>query len=91
MITTNHGPKRIEKDLMNKEIPSHIIQDEIEEFTKEEEKERIDKIITYRMKMNRTRAGQVLKSKIYNDLVQLGYSFDVIQECLENYQFSNNQ
>jgi regulatory protein len=36
MITTNHGPKRIEKDLMNKEIPSNIIQEEIEEFTKED-------------------------------------------------------
>ena len=74
IITTNRGPMRIINDLTNKGVSSSICEEEIVVFDDELQLERIDKIINKMIKNNHSRAGVVLKSKIFNDLKVLGYS-----------------
>jgi len=89
IITTNHGPNRIKGDLEKKRISSDIINEEIDAFTEEEQREKIKKIIEYRIKINRTRGGVVLQKKIYNDCLLLGYDSTIINSVMNNYTFTN--
>ena len=49
--------------------------------------EQIDKIINKSIKSNKTRGGVVLKKKIINDLINLGYSIDTIDKVINKYEF----
>ena len=53
-------------------------------------REKIDKIIRISIKSNRNRGGVVLKNKIINDLINNGYSYDVITKVISNYEFDND-
>lgn len=90
MNTTNHGPNRIKNDLLQKKISLSIIENEIVCYTDDIQKEKIDKIIQIRVKSNRTRGGEVLKNKIYNDLIALGFDYELIQASLNNFCFTNS-
>lgn len=90
IATTNHGPIRIKKYLIDKKIDNSIIEDEIISFTDEIQLEKINKIINSSIKSNRNRGGLVLKQKIINDLKNMGYEFDIINRIIDNYDFSSN-
>ena len=90
MITTNKGPFKIEKELLQKKVDSNIIKSEITQFTDDEQCIRIHKIINKLMKNNHSRGGNVLKQKIFNDLKLLGYDITLIQSCLSDYSFESN-
>ena len=70
--------------------PNRIIQEEILVFNEDVQKEKIDKIIRISIKSNRNRGGVVLKNKIINDLINNGYSYDVITKVISNYEFDND-
>ena len=89
IITTNHGPNRIRGDLEKKRISSDIINEELELYTEDEQKEKIKKVVEYRMKINRSRGGVVLQKKIYNDCLLLGYDSTIINSVMNNYTFTN--
>ena len=78
------------KDLSAKGIMNSIIQEEILVFNEDVQKEKIDKIIRISIKSNRNRGGVVLKNKIINDLINNGYSYDVITKVISNYEFDND-
>ena len=78
------------KDLSAKGIMNSIIQEEILVFDEDVQKEKIDKIIRISIKSNRNRGGVVLKNKIINDLINNGYSYDVITKVISNYEFDND-
>lgn len=88
MITTNHGPNRIERDLFDKKIDSNIISDELVLFTEGEQVNRINKLITKKINSNYNKGGNVLKQKIANDLNLLGYDSFIVNRILNNYDFS---
>lgn len=90
IITSSRGPNRIIKDLVTKGIDKNIIYDEIGVFDEEIQEEKINKIIKISIKSNRTRGGMVLKNKIVNDLINNGYSYDIIQKVINNYEFGND-
>ena len=91
IITTSKGPKKIEKELLEKNIDKNIIDDEIVVFDRELQLTKLDKLITKMFKSNKTRGGSVLKKKIMLDLHLLGYENDMINSVLNNYDFSNNE
>ena len=91
IITTNHGPNRIKNDLEKEKIDYDIISEEIESFSVEDQKDKIKKIIDYRIKTNRSRCGVVLQKKIYNDLLLLGYDSSLINSILGNYSFKTDK
>lgn len=90
MITSNYGPYRIEKELLEKKIDSDIIKEEIEVFTLEEQTTRIKKLIEKGIRINHTRGGIVLKQKIYNDLKLLGYDISLINSVISTYSFEED-
>ena len=82
---------RIINDLTNKGVSSSICEEEIVVFDDELQLERIDKIINKMIKNNHSRAGVVLKSKIFNDLKVLGYSSEVINKIINDYNYNDNK
>ena len=91
MITTLKGPLRIKQELYNKKISSDIIEKEINVFSIDEQKVKINKIIQKKISENHSRGGYVLKQKIIQDLKVLGYDFYIFNSIIDNYSFSNNQ
>ena len=69
MITTNKGPYKIERELLEKKIDINIIKEEIVVFDNESQSIKINKIINRCIKTNRSRGGVVLKQKIFNETI----------------------
>ena len=89
MITTSKGPRKIEKELLDKGVSSDIIFSEISVFTKEEQLPKIEKVASRLLKSNRSRGGAVLKRKIVHDLQVLGYDISNIEEVVFKMDCSN--
>lgn len=91
MIITSKGPKKLEKELLDKGVSIDIILEELEVFSKEEQVVKIEKIANRLIKSNRSRGGAVLRKKIANDLKNLGYDFSVIDEVLLQLEFGDTK
>lgn len=91
MITTSKGPKKIEKELLDKGVLREIILEELVVFTKEEQLIRIKKIANRLIKSNRSRGGIVLRKKIVQDLQIMGYSSSVIDEVMQQLSFGDTK
>ena len=91
IITTNNGPYKIKKMLLDKGVEENIIDDEMISFTDSLQCSKIDKIIMRGIKSNTSRGGVILKNKIYNDLRQLGYDISLINEVINKYEFGNDK
>lgn len=89
-ITTNKGPLKIKRELLDKKIEEEIIEEELLIYTKEEQLEKIEKLVGKMLKTNRTRGGVILKQKIVNDLKNLGYDVSLITQVVSNKDFSTN-
>ena len=91
MFTTNKGPLRIERDLLDKKIDINIINEEIEIFSEDEQKLKIEKLISKGLKTNRSRGSFALKQKICNDIKLLGYDSSIISSVVSKFDFEVNQ
>ena len=91
IITTNKGPYKIRRELIEHRVDSNIIDEEIEVFDEETQLEKIKKVANRLYNSNRNRGGVVLKKKIVNDLVNLGYDTSVISGCVNEFDFSNGK
>ena len=87
IITTNRGPYRIKKELIDNNISEDIINEEMSTFTDKLQKERIDKIIDKFIKSNHNKGGFILKNKIINNLINLGYDIDIINRVIDTKSF----
>ncbi len=91
MITTSKGPRKIEKELLDKGVSSDIIFRELTVYTKEEQIPKIEKLATRLIKSNRSRGGAVLRKKIIHDLQMLGYDISLIEEVLNSLEFTDTK
>jgi regulatory protein len=91
MVTTSNGPYKIKRELLNRNIDSNIIDDNLEIFTDEEQLIRIEKIINKKLKTNSSRGGYILRTKLFNDLINLGYDSNLINRVLNNISFENDK
>ena len=80
---TTMGPYRIEMELKKHNIDNHIITKYISEIDENILKEKINKKITKLIKSNRNKSN--LKNRIYNNLINLGYSNSFILDNLDKY------
>lgn len=80
---TTMGPYRIEMELKKHNIDNIIISKYINSIDEEILNEKINKQITKLIKSNHGKTN--LKNKIYNNLINLGYSSSKILENLNNY------
>lgn len=88
ILTTNRGPRRLANDLLEKGISQNVIAEAIVDFDSDLERNKISKQTDKLIKSNRNKSGKVLKIKIINDLLKLGYSRDIIIDVVDKKEFS---
>ena len=84
---TSYGPYRIRQELNKYNIDNEIIDKYIKDIDEEILIGKIDKQINKMFKSNRKYSGNILKSKIYNNLYNNGFDKDMIINVLNNYNF----
>lgn len=88
MITTNWGPYKIKNELLKHKVDESIIDNNLDMFTSDEEKNRIEKIVDKMIKSNKSSGGSVLKNKIKNTIINMGYSISLVNEVVDKIKFS---
>jgi len=91
IVTTNNGPNKIRKELLDHKVDEKIIYGELESFTTDLQLEKIEKLVNRFYKSNRTRGGFVLKKKITNDLINYGYDIELIDKVISKFDFTNDK
>ena len=84
---TSYGPYRIRQELNKYNIDNEIIDKYINDIDEEILLDKVDKQINKMIKSNRKYSGNILKSKIYNNLYNNGFDKDMIINVLNNYNF----
>ena len=82
---TLNGPYKIKKELLEHNIDEDKIDQELSKIDSEIYYERINKLINKKIKTNKNKSIYLLKQKIVNELIDLGYSKDMILEVLNNF------
>ena len=90
IITTNKGPKKIEEELIKKGIVFDNYNEALEEYNTSLEKEKIEKLISKKIKSNHNKSAKVLKQKLQIDLINNGFSKDIIKEILNSTTIEEN-
>lgn len=78
---SSDGPNKIKKDLVEYGISDELIEDAMGGVELELVKEKVTKIINKKIKVNHKYSSFMLQKKITNDLLNLGYSIDMINTC----------
>lgn len=89
---SNDGIEKIRKSLLEHNIDSSIIEEELSKVDENIIKEKLSKLISKKIKSNHKDSNYIMRKKIYNDMINLGYSSDMFNECydcLENDDNSN--
>ena len=90
IITTNKGPRKIEEELVKKGVASDDYLLALEEYNTSLEKEKIEKLISKKIKSNHNKSAKVLKQKLQLDLINSGFSKDIIKEILNSTTIEEN-
>ncbi len=85
-----NGPIKIKNLLMENNIDTKIIDEELANVDNSVYLNKIKKIIDKRIKSNSKYSNSMLKQKLMNDLILLGFYRDDINICLNNVKFENN-
>lgn len=88
---TLNGPYKIKKDLLRLDLSEDKIDKEINSITKDIWVNKINKIISKKIKSNHNYPEKKLKEKLNYDLCNLGYSKDIITDLLEKTEILPNQ
>jgi len=86
---SNDGPDKIRKSLLEHDISSDIIDENIDKIDNNLIKEKLSKLISKKIS-NSKYSGYVLRQKIVNDFVNLGYSRQLINEVYESINIDKN-
>ncbi len=78
---SSSGPNKIKKELLEHDVNIDVIDEYLSKYDYEIFKEKIDKIIQKKI-VNNNKSEYILKSKLTNYLLDLGYDLDMIKECL---------
>ena len=90
IISTNHGPIRIKRDLEEKGVTSKIIEEVMNEYTEEVEIEKIDKLVKKGFNSNHSKGNNYLIRKIKNDLIYQGFNQELIEKALSKIKLSDD-
>ena len=87
---SNDGPEKIKQALKYKHIDSNFIEEALEEFNEKRQIEKIEKIIDYRIKINK-KSLIVFKKDTLAYLYNLGYKINIINKVLNNISFDDSE
>lgn len=85
----NDGPYKIKSYLLSQEIDEEIIDEELAKLDKETIYNKLEKMIIKKLRSDRKNSAYQLRQKIIIDMVNLGYSKDLILEILDNYDIDD--
>ena len=80
---SNDGPYKIKEQLIKLGINEEFILKELEIFDKDLEQSRIEKLIAKQIKTNHNKGKYLLKKKILDYLVNLGYSKEIVISLID--------
>lgn len=86
---SNSGPLKIENDLIEHNIDSNIILNEMSKIDIQLLNDKINKYINKKIKTNTKYSSYILKQKILTELINLGFSKEMIIENLDNCNISS--
>ena len=86
----NVGPNKIRNDLIKLNIDKNIIEEELSNIDQDDINITLEKLVDKKIKSNKTYAGDVLKQKILNDLINKGYSKESILSILDKKDLNND-
>lgn len=84
IITTTKGPNKIASELEKKGVTSNDYEEALEEYTSSLEKEKVEKLISKKIKSNHNKSAKILKQKLSLDLINNGFHKDIVKEVLNN-------
>ena len=90
IITTNKGPKKIALELEKKGVEPNDYSEALKEYNTSLEKEKIEKLISKKIKANHNKSAKVLKQKLQVDLINNGFSKGIIKEVLNSLNIEEN-
>lgn len=90
ITTTNHGPIRIVRDLEDKGIDKKIIEQEMNAYTDDIEKEKIKKLVTKGVNSNHTKGNNFILRKLKNDLVYQGFNIELVESELSKIKLEDD-
>lgn len=90
IITTTKGPNKIASELEKKGITYNDYEEALEEYTPSLEKEKVEKLISKKIKSNRNKSAKILKQKLSLDLINNGFHQDIVKEVLNNTKIEEN-
>lgn len=91
LYLSNDGPNKIENYLLAQEIDETIIEEEFAKIDMSYVKEKLTKLILKRIARDKKHSNYQLQQKIVMDMVQLGYSKDMILEILSTQTFEDDE
>lgn len=80
---SNDGVDKIRQSLVNYGVELDIIEKEIDKIDNNIIKDKLSKLILKKIRSNHKDSSFLIRKKIYNDLINLGYSSEMINECYE--------
>ena len=81
---SNNGPHKIRKQLIKLELDENLINEYLNKVASEEWLDRIEKIVSKKIKLNHSNSAYILKAKLQNELVNLGYDKESIIDVLNH-------
>ncbi len=78
ILLKNDGPLKIINNLKKIGIEENLINENIQIFTRELQEEKIKKYIDKQIKLNRNKSLLILKNKLLNNLILMGYEREYI-------------
>ena len=82
---SNNGPHKIISNLIKLGFHEEEIKERLDKIPYEVWNERIDKYVSKKIKLNHKSSKNMLKMKITNDLINLGYDKELIVSIINNY------
>jgi len=80
---SNDGPEKIKKSLLEHNISFEMIEEEISKIDEQVIKDKLSKLINKKIKSNHKDSNYIMRKKLYNDMINLGYSQEMFNECYE--------
>lgn len=80
---SNDGLEKIRKELINHSIDTEVIDEELSKVDENIIKEKLSKLISKKIKNNHKYSKYIMRQKIYNDMINLGYSSSMFNECYD--------
>lgn len=91
IMTTCYGPGKIHRELEQKGIAQSVIEKVMLQYTRQIQREKIDKIVNKQIRANHNKSNALLKRKIGNDLVMQGFYREDINSAIDNSNFSDDK